>query len=148
MGQRVKLPDEVASIYKAVAALEEKYRDSKRKFTPDGHLVGSIGEVIAAEALGLILHPSGHECHDAHDGQGGNVQIKMTSRNSISMYSECERLVVLRVISPSEAEIVYDGPGREPWASAGKRAKNGQRSISLTKLRACSSAAQRQSSDV
>ena len=25
-------------------------------FTPDGHLVGSIGEVVAAEASGLRLH--------------------------------------------------------------------------------------------
>jgi len=50
------------------------------------------------------------------------------------MYAECIRLVVLQVVSPEEAEIVYDGPGAPAWASAGKIAKNGQRVVSLAKL--------------
>jgi hypothetical protein len=49
MKQRIKLPAPVAAIYRAVEELEAAY--PLRKFTPDGHLVGSIGEVIAAEAL-------------------------------------------------------------------------------------------------
>jgi len=128
----VPLPPEVAAIYAAVAALEKKYPE--RKFTPDGHMVGSIGEVVAAEAFRLTLHPASHPRHDAYD-ENGNVQIKLTSRKSVSMYSECERLIVLRVVSPSEAEIVYDGPGKEPWERAGKMSKNGQRSVSLLQLR-------------
>jgi hypothetical protein len=52
---KVKLPEPVAAIYKAVEQLEAAYPG--RKFTPDGHLVGSIGEVVAAEALGLTLYP-------------------------------------------------------------------------------------------
>ena len=54
MNRRVKLPQPVAAIYRAVAELEALYPE--RKFTPDGHLMGSIGEVVAAEALGLTLH--------------------------------------------------------------------------------------------
>jgi hypothetical protein len=49
--KRVPLPAPVAMIYKATAELAALYPD--RPFTPDGHLVGSIGEVVAAEALGL-----------------------------------------------------------------------------------------------
>lgn len=128
---RVKLPAPVAAIYRAVAELEAMY---PRKFTPDGHLVGSIGEVVAAEALGLTLYPMSRHGHDAYDDRG-DVQIKMTSRNRISMYSEPCRLVVLRITSDEEAEIVYDGSGREAWSAAGPVAKNGQRSISLSKLR-------------
>jgi hypothetical protein len=41
MTKRVPLPEPVARIYKATAALEALY--PSRKFTPDGHLVGSIG---------------------------------------------------------------------------------------------------------
>jgi len=52
------------------------------------------------------------------------------------MYATCTRLVVLRVVSPEEAEIVYDGPGEITWATAGKMGKNGQRVISLSRLRA------------
>ncbi len=131
--KRVRLPPQVATIYRAVAELEEKY--PTRRFTPDGHLVGSIGEVVAAEALGLTLYPTmPHPGHDAHDAKG-DVQIKMTAGKGVAMYTECNRLVVLVVISPEEAEIVYDGPGDCVWAKAGKAKKNGQRFVSLKKLR-------------
>jgi hypothetical protein len=88
---RVKLPKQVAEIYRAVHELEAKYEG--RKFTPDGHLVGSIGEVIAAEALGLELYPASHPGHDARDANGRDVQIKMTSGKSVSFYSTCDRLL-------------------------------------------------------
>ena len=134
MSRRIPLPEPVAEIYGAVARLEQMYPG--RKFTPDGHLVGSIGEVIAAEALGLTLYPASHPGHDAHDRQGGDVQIKMTAGHSVAMYAVCDRLVVLKVVSPEEAEIVYDGPGEPAWAMAGKVAKNGQRVVRLIRLRA------------
>jgi hypothetical protein len=130
--RRIKLPAPVAAIYRAVDELEATYPG--RKFTPDGHLVGSIGEVVAAEALGLTLYPGSHPIHDAYDDKG-DVQIKMTASGGIAMYGPCKRLVVLRVVSPEEAEIVFDGPGDIPWSKAGKLQKNGQRVISLARLR-------------
>ncbi|MDH7789144.1 DUF6998 domain-containing protein [Ochrobactrum sp. AN78] len=130
---RVKLPAPVAAIYLAVEELSRMYPG--RKFTPDGHLVGSIGEVVAAEALGLTLYPSSNPAHDAYDANGCNVQIKMTAGKSVAMYADCERLVVLKVVSPHEAEIVYNGSGSIAWENAGKMGKNGQRPISVSKLR-------------
>ncbi|MCZ8546310.1 hypothetical protein OOJ09_19145 [Mesorhizobium qingshengii] len=133
--ERIRLPDQVAAIYRAVAELESAYPG--RRFTPDGHLLGAIGEVVAAAALGLTLYPNSHPGHDAHDGNGGDVQIKMvgTAAKRVSLYASCDRLVVLKVVSPEEVEIVYDGLGEPAWARAGKMAKNGQRSISLGALR-------------
>jgi len=122
----------VAAIYKAVAELEAQYPG--RKFTPDGHLVGSIGEVVAAEALGLTLHPASYPGHDAFD-RDGDVQIKMTGGDKVALYATCDRLVVLKLISPSEAELVYDGPGEPAWAGSGRMGKNGQRVVSLRRLR-------------
>ena len=84
MTKRVKLPEPVAEIYRAVAELEARYHP--RKFTPDGHLVGSIGEVVAAEALGLTLYPMSRAGHDACDADGCQVQIKMTAGKSVAMY--------------------------------------------------------------
>jgi len=130
---RIKLPAPVADIYRAVAELERLYPG--RKFTPDGHLVGSIGEVIAAEHFGLTLHGMSKPGHDATDAEGREVQIKLTAGDSVSMFADCERMIVLRIVSPEEAEIVYDGPGAPIWAAAGSMQKNGQRKISLTKLR-------------
>ncbi len=132
MPRRIPLPEPVARIYEAVAELEAKY--PVRKFTPDGHLVGSIGEVVAAEALGLTLHPMSRPGHDAFN-EDGDVQIKMTAGKRIAMYATCNRLVVLQVVSPQEAEIVYDGPGEPAWSVTSNKAKNGQRSISLSRLR-------------
>ncbi len=134
MGRRVPLPAAVARIYEAVAELEARY--PVRKFTPDGHLVGSIGEVIAAEALGLTLHPASYPGHDAFDA-AGDVQIKMTGRTGtgVSLYATCVRLVVLKVVSPHEAEIVYDGPGEPAWQAASSPGKNGQRVVRLSRLR-------------
>src|ERR1700689_4637166 len=117
MTRRVLLPEPVARIYKAATELEALYPG--RKFTPDGHLVGSIGEVIAAEALGLTLYPTSQPGHDAYDANG-DVQIKMTAGKSVAMYATANRLVVLRVVSPEEAEVVYDGPGEPAWARASK----------------------------
>ncbi|MBJ2153877.1 hypothetical protein [Paracoccus sp. IB05] len=130
---KIRLPAPVADIYRAVEALSAAYPG--RKFIPDGHLVGSIGKVVAAEALGLTLYPGSHPGHDAIDADGRDVQIKMTGGKSISLYATCDRLVVLKVVSPEEAEIVYDGPGAPVWDAAGAMQKNGQRPISLTKLR-------------
>ena len=130
--RRIPLPPQVADIYAAVAELEGLYPG--RKFTPDGHMVGSIGEVVAAEALNLTLLKASHAGHDAYDGTS-YVQIKMTGGTAVAMYATCERLVILRVVSPAEAEIVYDGPGQPAWDAAGKKGKNGQRVVSLLALR-------------
>jgi hypothetical protein len=119
--QRINLPSPVADIYRAVADLEKLYPG--RKFTPDGHLVGSIGEVIAAEHFGLTLYGMSKTGHDAFDANG-DVQIKLTAGNSVSMFTDCARLIVLRIVSPKQAEIVYDGPGTPAcgWIDAEERA--------------------------
>jgi hypothetical protein len=45
------------------------------------------------------------------------------------------RLIVLKVISPQESEVIYDGPGERVSINTGKVQKNGQRTISLSKQR-------------
>lgn len=133
MSRRIALPPQVATIYRAVEELSQQYPG--RPFTPDGHMVGSIGEVVAAEAFNLKLYDPSKAIHDAYD-DSGDVQIKMTAGKGVSMYSCCDRLLVLRILNPEEAEVVYDGPGEPAWRQAGSMQKNGQRRISLTKLRA------------
>ncbi len=132
---RFPLPPAVARIYEAVAELEREYPG--RKFTPDGHLVGSIGEVIAEKAFGLTLLPASAKSHDAVDASGRNVQIKMTGikGKSVSMYATCDRLLVLKIVSTSEAELVYDGSGEPAWNAAGALGRNGQKVVSFAKLR-------------
>jgi len=128
--------DLVRQIFHACRDLTES---TARPFSPDGHLVGSIGEVLAAQMLGLTLErPStrGYDATDpAHDHQ--RVEIKATTRNTVSLSAsppEAERLVVLRLDADGAASIVYDGPYQPVWDAAGKPQKNGQRKISLGRL--------------
>jgi hypothetical protein len=44
-------------------------------------------------------------------------------------------MLVMRIVDPTSAELVYDGPGEPVWTACGKMQKNGQRNISLAKLR-------------
>ena len=106
------LEEKIRELYRITAELEEKYPG--RRFTPDGHLVGSIGEVYAAEKYGLTLLEASSEKHDATSADGRLVQIKIT---------QTDRIVE-----------IYNGKGAAPWANAGKTQKNGQRSIGLRKL--------------
>lgn len=135
VGTRIPLPEPVARIYEAVEELERVHPG--RKFTPDGHLVGSIGEVIAEKAFGLTLRAASYPGHDAVDEEGRDVQIKLIGPRGkrVSMYATSVRLLVLQIVSPQEAEVVYDGPGEPAWSASAPLAKNGQRSISITRLR-------------
>lgn len=51
------------------------------------------------------------------------------------MRSCCDHLVVLRLLRDGSAEEVYNGPGSLAWNAAGSMQKNGQRPISLSRLR-------------
>ena len=127
------LSDKIKELYKITNELENSYPG--RKFTIDGHLVGSIGEVIVAEHYGLTLLRNSTETHDAVSVAGKYVQIKATQINRISISSEPDYLIVFKLFSDGSWEEVYNGPGKPVWDNAGKMQKNGQRSISLGKLR-------------
>jgi len=127
------LSDKIKKLYKITNELERTYPG--RKFTVDGHLVGSIGEVIVAEHYGLKLLPNSTKTHDAVSQEGKMVQIKATQVKGISISSEPDYVIVIRLLSDGSWEEVYNGPGKLVWNSAGKMQKNGQRPISLSKLR-------------
>ena len=127
------LSDKIKELYKITNELECTYPG--RKFTVDGHLVGSIGEVIVAEHYGLSLLPNSTKTHDAVSKEGKFVQIKATQVNGIAISSEPDYVIVIKILSDGSWEEVYNGPGKPVWDNAGKMQKNGQRTISLSKLR-------------
>ena len=133
MNKAEKIPELIKRIYEIVNELEELFPG--RPFTPDGHMVGSIGEVLAAEHFDLELLPCSYKGHDARDKQGRLVEIKATQGNSISLRSEPDRLIILRILKDGNFEKIYDGDGKIIWESAGKMQSNGQRCISLSKIR-------------
>ena len=125
----------VRSIFESCSELS---RRTGRSVSPDGHLVGSLGEIYAAQELNLTLETASNAGFDATDADGTCVEIKTTTRSSISLSAEgsrAERLVVVQLDRHTgEPQIVYDGPANIAWELAGPPAKNGQRRLATKRL--------------
>ena len=130
-----RLPDIVQQIYRLVAELEALAPG--RKFTPDGHMVGSLGELWAAHLYDLTLLPNSAPAHDARARDGRLVQIKATQGNGVSTYyAQPEHLLVFKLLKDGTVEEWFNGPGAVAWTALGAKAKNGQHRLSLKRLRA------------
>ena len=125
--------EKIKELYEISAELERLFPG--RHYTPDGHMIGSIGEALAASYYGLELFPASAETHDAKAVDGRLVQIKATQISRISLSSEPQWLLVLRIHRDGTFSEEYNGPGKLAWEHCGKMQKNGQRPISLAKLR-------------
>ena len=125
-----EIPRLIREMYEIVERLETLFPG--RRFTLDGHLVGSIGEVLAAHYYGLELLPASAEAHDAAAADGRLVQIKATQRASVGLRSEPQHLLVLRILPGGDWQEVYNGPGKLAWDNAGRMQSTGQRPISVS----------------
>lgn len=108
-----------------------------RPISPDGHLVGSLGELYASDLLGLkLMSPSNHG-FDALTHDGTPVEIKATTRDTIALSSEGSKadiLVVVQFDRDGVGRLAYHGPISRAWEIAGKPQKNGQRRVSVRRL--------------
>ena len=98
-------------------------------------MIGSIGEALAASYYNLELFPASEKTHDAKAPDGRLVQIKATQINRVALSSNPEWLLVLKIHKYGTFSEEYNGPGKLAWEHCGKLQKNGQRPISLAKLR-------------
>ena len=126
----------IDSLVRVQFAVTEAFEmlEPNRPWTPDGHLVGSIGEVYARDHYAIDLDTPSAERHDGWAPDGRLVQVKMTQGKQVGLSSEPEHLLVLRLHRSGEVEEIYNGPGQLVWKAAGKMQKNGQRSVSLSRL--------------
>jgi len=128
-----RFPALIVNIYEIVTELENMFPG--RKFTPDGHMVGSIGEALAAYYYGIELLPLSAECHDGKCGDR-MIQIKATQGAYIGIRSEPEHLLVLKLDRTGAFKEVFNGPGSLVWDLVRSKAfpKNGQHKILLSTL--------------
>lgn len=129
--------DEVRALLDQLYAASERLEAlfEGRKFTLDGHLVGSIGEVIAAAMFDLKLNIASTKGHDALAIDGRRVEVKLTQGNKVALRDEPDHLIVLHRPKGGPLTVIYNGPGQAPWESAGKMADNGQRRVGISTLR-------------
>lgn len=134
---KTALQNSVAEKVKALYEISHELEDlfPGRHYTPDGHIIGSIGEALAASYYNLELFPASEETHDAKAPDGRLVQIKATQINRVALSSEPVWLLVLKIHKDGTFSEEYNGPGKLAWEHCGKLQKNGQRPISLAKLR-------------
>ncbi|MHC4661594.1 MAG: DUF6998 domain-containing protein [Planctomycetota bacterium] len=124
----------IRKIFKLTDELEKM---TGRAFTPDGHFVGSCGEVLAREVYGVnLLKPS----TKGRDGKknGRNVEVKATFHKTIGISSVPEKLLVLELSREGDFREVFNGPGSviENLFNKKRESKEaGQIQITLPQLR-------------
>lgn len=104
-----------------------------RHFTLDGHLVGSIGEVMAAYYYGIELFTASTEIHDG-EVEGKKVQIKISQQDNIVINHEPDYLIVLYLNKNGNIYEVYNGTGQLPWENTSKPDSHNNRHIRVNKL--------------
>lgn len=110
----------------------------KRSFTPDGHVVDSLCEVLAAHYFNLELLPASSKVHNARTPDKTTlVQIKSTQGETVVLRSDQvpQHLIVMKLSDEGVPELIYNGPGAFAYATTGKQPSNGQRTIRLNTLR-------------
>lgn len=131
-----KVPGLIRELYDITNRLGELF---PRPFTPDGHLVGSIGEVVAAYLYDLELEPCSNPGWDARTKQSDKkVEIKLTGGDQININQQdayADLLVVLKLQKPPRFEEVYAGPFPDHALTDKKVSKGNFYTISLSKLR-------------
>lgn len=130
-----KLRSLVKQLYATVDELEAMFPG--RHFTPDGHMVGSLGECLVADAYNLELMAASNEGYDAVTESGLEVEIKATQSNSVAFRSQPQRTIVIKILCDGTFEEIYNGPGDIVWSHfRGKRLpSNGQFQVSVNTLR-------------
>jgi hypothetical protein len=137
-----QVPRLISDLYKTVAELNSLFPG--RPFTPDGHLAGSIGEVVAAYVYELDLEPCSNPQSDARTKDGRSVQIKLTGKsgtsygvrwsNSIPYPVHAEILLALKFDSDTGFQEIYNGDFPLALLKGRKDSSNGQLSVSISKL--------------
>lgn len=124
----------VKQLYATVSELEAMFPG--RHFTPDGHMVGSLGECLVADAYNLDLKTASNKGYDAITECGLEVEIKATQSSSVAFRSQPQHTIIIKIMPDGTFEEVYNGPGVLVWEQfKGKRMpSNGQFQISLNKL--------------
>lgn len=133
----INLAEKIRKIYSVVAELAELFPG--RRFTPDGHMVGSLGEAIGAIEYGIKLYPN--VGHPAVDGRVGNreVQIKTTQGKEVAVKKPRpgDLLLVLKLNQDGTWEHIYDGDSARVWdeLAGQKESRMGEKVISFIRLR-------------
>lgn len=130
-----QIPRLISALYKVTDELNSLF--PHRPFTPDGHLVGSIGEVVAAYVYDIQLEACSTPSFDGKLTDGRKVEIKLTGGSSINI-SHADKyadfLIVLKVVPGIGFHEIYAGPFPERELQSKTINKRGFTSITVNTL--------------
>jgi len=132
-----RIPAIITSLYALVDELETLFPE--RRFTLDGHLVGSIGEIAAKYFYNLKLLPIGNQNFDALtlDENRKSVQIKLTAGDAVSLadyQDHPDLLIVLKIDRKSGFSEIYNGQYPVTLLAKKKPTKRQVKNLSLRQL--------------
>jgi hypothetical protein len=133
------------SIHKVPKLIQDLFRITRelgtlfpRPFTPDGHLVGSIGEVVAAYLYSLDLETCSNPGWDARTKMLETVEIKLTGTTRVSLSvqdSYADMLIVLHLEDGCRFDEIYAGKFPQEIVAGKKVSKRRVVGVGLNELR-------------
>lgn len=141
MSQINQLKEAIKDLYLSVDRLRTSF--PKRKFTPDGRMIGDIGEAIASLEFNVIIDEKSKKHWDGHRidsmGKERKVQVKTTQKDGTYLKEPPGEgnLLVFKIYSSGIWECCYDGPILRVWKALAKQKPDntGAKLISLNKLK-------------
>ncbi len=141
MKQTDKLKGAIRDLYRSVVELNNAFPE--RKFTPDGRMVGDIGEAIASLKFNVILDEKSRKDWDGFridkNGKKRKVQVKTTQKDETYLKKPPYEgdLIVFKINNDGGYECCYDGPIIRVWESLKDKNPDitGAKFIKLDKLK-------------
>ena len=123
----------IASIYEIANELGREFNIAK--CTPDGHLLGAIGQIAAKIAFGLQFGSGEkeHNCTWSDNGKTLDIQVRSTGRGSVAIRKEPEYLIAIEIAETGRLYLLYNGPGKFVWKKI-QHQKQPQKSASKNQL--------------
>jgi hypothetical protein len=129
--------DNIRQIYSISTGLGTAY--GIETCTPDGHLLGAIGQIAAKIAFGVTFgsKKDEHNCSISFNGRQLDIQVRTTGKTSIALRAEPEYLIAIKIANYGAIDLIYSGPGHHVWDMV-KHQKAQQKTASVLQLRQAS----------
>ena len=141
MSQINQLKEAIKDLYRSVEKMSSAF--PQRKFTPDGRMIGDIGEAIASLKFGVVLDEKSQKDWDGYriDKKGNKRMVQIKTTQKVETYLKKPPrdgdLLVFKIKRDGEYELCYDGPALKVWNSLSHRKADvtGAKMIDLKKLK-------------
>ena len=141
MDQIDQLKEAIKDLYLSVDRLHDSF--PRRQFTPDGRMIGDIGEAIASLEFNVIIDEKSKKHWDGYRidsiGKERKVQVKTTQKDETYLKEPPGEgdLLVFKIYRNGIWKCCYDGPISRVWrALAEQKPDNtGAKLISLNRLK-------------